>query len=101
MTGSTGGSYGAGVGFGPSTQVSAQPSKQHRPLLGQSVSLCPGLQQLDTAPAHSSSEAPPGAGQVPTSPSPSSPAPPKAPHCSIKTSSCSTVNTKPPVTDKY
>ena len=37
ITGSTGGSYGLGVGFGPSTQVSAQPSKQQRPLLGQSV----------------------------------------------------------------
>lgn len=37
MTGSTGGSYGFGVGLGPSTHVSAQPSKQQRPLLGQSV----------------------------------------------------------------
>ena len=36
MTGSTGGSYGFGVGLGPSTHVSAQPSKQQRPLLGQS-----------------------------------------------------------------
>ena len=27
--------------------MSAQPSKQQRPLLGQSVSLCPGLQQVD------------------------------------------------------
>ena len=91
-TGSTGGgcSYGGGVGLGPSTQVSAQPSKQQRPLLGQSeigrififhssdsppfspVSLCPGLQQLDTAPAHSDPSE--GAGHSPTSPSP--PAPP-------------------------
>ena len=30
----------------------AQPSKQQRPLLGQSVSLCPGDQQVDTAPAN-------------------------------------------------
>ena len=36
ITGSTGGSYGFGVGLGPSTHVSAQPSKQQRPLLGQS-----------------------------------------------------------------
>ena len=73
-TGSTGGgcSYGGGVGLGPSTQVSAQPSKQQRPLLGQSVSLCPGLQQLDTAPAHSDPSE--GVGPSPTSPSP--PAPP-------------------------
>merc|ERR1711923_288013 len=81
MTGSTGGSYGLGVGFGPSTQVSAQPSKQHNPLLGQSVSLCPGLQQLETAPAHSASDPAEGAGHCPTSPSPPAPAPsvPKAP----------------------
>ena len=78
-TGSTGGggSYGGGVGLGPSTQVSAQPSKQQRPLLGQSVSLCPGLQQLDTATAHSSSDPAEAAGHSPTSPSP--PAPPNAP----------------------
>ena len=36
ITGSTGGSYGLGVGFVPSTQVSAQLSKQQRPLFGQS-----------------------------------------------------------------
>ena len=39
ITGSTGGSYGFGVGLGPSTQVSAHPSKQQRPLLGQSEEL--------------------------------------------------------------
>ena len=41
------------------------------------VSLCPGLQQLETAPAHSSG-ARLGAGQVPTSPSP--PAEPESPN---------------------
>ena len=83
------------MGLGPSTQVSAQPSKQQRPLLGQSaeynnelepaslsplppVSLWPGLQQLDTAPAHSSG-ARLGAGHVPTSPSAPGPESPKAP----------------------
>ena len=84
------------MGLGPSTQVSAQPSKQQRPLLGQSreqsrniwltqsvlpsspVSLWPGLQQLETAPAHSSG-ARLGAGHSPTSPSEPAPESPKAP----------------------
>ena len=35
---------GAAVGLGPSTQVSAHPSKQQSPLLGQSVSVCPGIE---------------------------------------------------------
>merc|ERR1719270_405308 len=73
------GAGGAGVGLGPSTHVSAQPSKQHRPLLGQSVSLCPGLQQFDTAPAHSSGLPLPGAGHSPTSSPPAPPLVPNAP----------------------
>ena len=36
--------------WGASPHVFAQPSKQQSPLLGQSVSLCPGDQQVDTAP---------------------------------------------------
>jgi len=41
---------------GAPSQVLAQPSKQQSPLFGQSVSLWPGDQQVDTAPAHSASE---------------------------------------------
>ena len=89
--GDGGGGGGGAVGLGPSTQVSAHPSKQHKPLLGQSgekkhqvrfitfktkylkltpsspVSLCPGLQQLEIAPEHSSEDFSPGAGHSPTS----------------------------------
>ena len=95
----TSGTGGGGGGLGPSTHRSAQPSKQHRPLAGQSesksivphhfvavssdlispVSRCPGLQQLLTAPAHSSGLWLPGAGHSPTSPSAPAPSVPKAP----------------------
>ena len=46
---------------------------QQRPLLGQSVSLWPGLQQVDTAPAHSASERGEAAGHWPASSPPSDP----------------------------
>ena len=49
-------------------------------MLGQSVSLCPGLQQVETAPAHWSGEPGEAAGQLPASdPSPEPPELPKAP----------------------
>ena len=51
---------------------------QHSPLLGQSVSLCPGDQHVETAPSQSAGDKGSAAGHVPTSPS-SPPAVPKAP----------------------
>lgn len=55
---------------GPSTHRFAHPSKQHRPKLGQSVSSCPGDQQLDTAPAHSASDKGLREGHCPAAPLP-------------------------------
>ena len=53
---------------------------QQRPFPGQSVSLCPGLQQVETAPAHSSGDPGEAAGQEPaSSPPPDPPAVPNAP----------------------
>ena len=53
---------------------------QQSPLPGQSVSLCPGLQQVETAPAHSSGLPGDTAGHEPTSsPPPEPPAVPNAP----------------------
>ena len=50
---------------------------QQRPLSGQSVSLCPGDQQVETAPAHSASDRAEAAGHWPAS-SPSPPDPPSS-----------------------
>merc|ERR1719382_1473870 len=53
---------------------------QQSPFPGQSVSLCPGLQQVETAPAHSSGDPGETAGQEPaSSPPPEPPAVPNAP----------------------
>ena len=68
---------GSGGGTWPA-HVLAQPSKQQRPKLGQSVSLWPGLQQLSTAPAHSASDSALAAGHCPPPP-PSPPLPPSLP----------------------
>ena len=53
---------------------------QQRPLPGQSVSLWPGDQQVDTAPAHSASESGEAAGHWPASEPPSAP-PAHQEHC--------------------
>ena len=45
------GTIGGGNGTDP-TQRLTQPSKQHSPWAGQSVSLTPGLQQVLTLPVH-------------------------------------------------
>ena len=54
--------------WGASPHVFAQPSKQQSPLLGQSVSLCPGDQQVDTAPCIQLINICPGDQQVDTAP---------------------------------